>query len=79
MWGPGIFLENKQHTGGTVGNPQDYAAKTWAGLYGTFYQARQQLLIDMLGDAVDVVSHTMRFQLIRKDKLSLARIIRESQ
>ena len=58
MWGPGIFLENKQHTGGTVGNPQDYAAKTWAGLYGTFYQARQQLLIDMLGDAVDVVSHT---------------------
>ena len=47
MWGPAIF---------PVGNPQDYAGKTWAGLYSSFYQPRQQLLMDMLGDAVEVAA-----------------------
>jgi|EP01046_Picozoa_sp_COSAG06_P069049 hypothetical protein len=47
MWGPSFW---------PVGNPQDYASKTWAGLYSTFYLPRQQLLIDMLGDAVETAA-----------------------
>jgi alpha-N-acetylglucosaminidase len=52
LWGPPLFVPNKQHTATNPGNPQDYAGKTWAGLFSSYYQPRQQLFMSMLQDAV---------------------------
>ena len=52
LWGPPLFVLNKQHTATNPGNPQDYAGKTWAGLFSSYYQPRQQLFVSMLQDAV---------------------------
>jgi alpha-N-acetylglucosaminidase len=46
LWGPPLFSENKQHTAISPGSPQDYAGKSWAGLFKDFYLPRQQLLVD---------------------------------
>lgn len=51
MWGPPLFVGANPSRYGSPGSPQDYAAKTWAGLYGSFYLQRQQLFFNMLNDA----------------------------
>ena len=55
MWGPNLQVKNT-HGGTGPGNPQDYAGKTWSGLFGTYYKPRQQLFMDMLQDAAAVAA-----------------------
>eukprot|EP01052_Picozoa_sp_SAG31_P012333 SAG31_NODE_719_length_12605_cov_22.378858_11_plen_344_part_00 len=53
LWGEALLIPGK-HGGLTPPGPQDYAGKTWQGLFQDFYLPRQQLLFDMLGDAAQL-------------------------
>ena len=55
LWGPAMMVKGKH--GQTVPGPQDYAGKTWQGLFSTFYLPRQQLLFGMLEDAARAASN----------------------
>jgi alpha-N-acetylglucosaminidase len=55
LWGPAQLIAGK-HGGLTPGSPQDYAGKTWQGLFKDFYLPRQQLLFNMLSDAAQVAT-----------------------
>jgi len=54
LWGPASLISGKNGMG--PGSPQDYAGKTWQGLYADFYLPRQQLLFGMLADAARLAS-----------------------